>query len=83
MRHLAIAVVGAGELATDELQGGRQHPIAEGRSVAERLQLLEHGDAQPEKANALADLPPALRTAAGLTGNSREPTAVRGVPGLP
>ena len=33
--HLPIAIVGAGELASDPLDRGRQHPVLEGRTVAQ------------------------------------------------
>ena len=33
--HLPIAIVGAGELAPDPLDRGRQHPVLEGRTVAQ------------------------------------------------
>src|SRR6202000_2703128 len=33
--HLPVAVIGAGELAPDPLDRGRQHPILEGSTVAQ------------------------------------------------
>jgi hypothetical protein len=33
--HLPIAIVGAGELASDPLDRGGQHPVLEGRTVAQ------------------------------------------------
>src|SRR6478609_2244909 len=37
--HLTIAIIGAGELASHALQRRRQHPVLEGRTVAQRARL--------------------------------------------
>ena len=42
--HLSIAVVGAGELAPHTFHRGWQHPVLEGRTVAQGARLTsEHG----------------------------------------
>ena len=68
--HLPIAVVGAGELAPHALHRGRQHPVLEGRAVAQGAGLAgEHRHVMPrvvdrlaaaERAGMLGDDPPVL-----------------------
>ena len=68
--HLPIAILGAGELAPDALHRGRQHPILEGRAVAQSAGLAgKHRHVMPgvvdrlaaaERAGMLADDPAVL-----------------------
>jgi hypothetical protein len=53
--HLAIAIVGSGELAAHPLQGGRQHPVLERRAVAQSAGLAgQHRDVVPRIVDRLA-----------------------------
>src|SRR6516162_562651 len=53
--HLPIAVVGSGEFAPHALDRGRQHPIFEGRPVAQGAGLAgEHRDIMPGVVDRLA-----------------------------
>ena len=53
--HLPIAVIGAGELAPDALHRGRQHPVLEGRAVAQGAGLAgEHRHVMPGVVDRLA-----------------------------
>src|SRR5271155_6182094 len=53
--HLTIAIIGAGELAPHALHRGRQHPVFEGRAVAQGAGLAgEHWYVMPRIVDRLA-----------------------------
>ena len=68
--HLPVAIVGAGELATDAIQRRRQHPVLERRAIAQRAGLsrqhrhimpgIVSDPAAPEPARMLGDDPTIL-----------------------
>ena len=53
--HLTIAIVDAGEFAPDAFHGGRQHPVLEGRTVAQGAGLAgEHWHVMPRVVDRVA-----------------------------
>src|SRR4051812_9933324 len=75
--HLAIAIVGPGEFASHPLQCGRQHPVHERRTVAQRARLAgQNRHVMPWIVDRLA---PAI--AAAMFGDDVPVLTIRSAPG--